>query len=1084
MLRDLITNFAIITVFVIFVEQFFIITKLDQKPSWLYKIFVGISHGILIVILLNFGVNISDHISLNFRGVGLLLSAYLGGFVSLSITFIFLWTGRFLMEGSVQIPQLLIGIVAIVGTGFIFRRTRSYWLKWLYGEAFFFFFYYAMIGLIYRMPLGVVMTYITYQMICVFIVACFLRYLVRAREYKQKIRQVEQELIDMLRFQPGFTFKFHKHRDHFVYILIEGQLLYQIGMRPSQFIGKRVNEVIVLKKEFTEYLMQQYEIAWQGERITYEYDLEGYIILVTLQPIYKYGSVHEVIGSAVDVTEHRTAQMRAQVRDEQYRTLVENSEDFIFRFRLDGKISSANFKMYQTYQLTPAQVKGKPLPDVVQMDDPQKWDKAFVQTIMGGKTQQFAINLLQPDNTEHMYNVTLSPLFNNDRTDITGVTGTVHDITDLKKREEADESNRAKSQFLARMSHEIRTPLNGIMGLSLLLQRTDLNEIQKDYLSKMDASSRVLLATINDILDFSKIEAGKMTLEKVDFSLETSLQKVADLVGVTAGSKRIELMLDTSMDLPDIVSGDPFRLEQVLINLSNNAIKFTQDGYIRLKVQLEEYVEEGVIISFAVEDSGIGISKEQLSQLFLPFSQADTSTSRRYGGTGLGLVISQHLVQSMGGVLQVDTKLGTGSRFYFSLLFGHCEQVEERDNPEQKLGYLPGWNTRVLMAEDHPVVVEHITELLSSFQLHVEAVASMPDLLAVLEKEQREQGTAPDYLFVDMQMAQLQQRSSWQRVLNAIDRSQTKVIAFTTLEGREEMSALPKDIQADTIIVKPVSRLTLRKSLEALNQQIRRMETSSTAKMDDAGWKNGSFVSKGSILVAEDNEINQLVISHLLEKLGYQAVIARNGKEALAMIEQQAWKLILMDIHMPEMDGYEATMKLRQHKSMKEIPIIALTANVFMQDHTQLLKLGLNDTLIKPVDEKQLSDMIEKWLDLKWLFNIPGVDTERVMRNIDQRTHIFQYMLEKFRQDYTQFAEQLLPLVINQENKVARRMVHTLKGIAANFYADSLLAAVCALEKHLFEESPTEACKEGIAAVQYEIDRIIGASDDWEQICG
>ncbi|OPH54775.1 hypothetical protein BC351_30465 [Paenibacillus ferrarius] len=1083
MLRDLITNFAIITVFVIFVEQFFIITKLDQKPSWFYKIFVGISHGILIVILLNFGVHIDDHISLNFRGVGLLLSAYLGGFVSLSITFVFLWVGRFLMEGSVQIPQMLIGIVAILGTGFIFRRTSSYWLKWLYGEAFFFIFYYAMIGLIYRMPIGVVMTYITYQMICVFIVACFLRYLVRAREYKQKIRQVEQELIDMLRFQPGFTFKFHKHRDHFVYILIEGQLLYQIGMRPSQFIGKRVNEVIVLKKEFTEYLMQQYEIAWEGERITYEYDLEGYIILVTLQPIYKYGSVHEVIGSAVDVTEHRTAQMRAQIRDEQYRTLVENSEDFIFRFRLDGKISSANYKMYQTYQLTPAQVKGKPLPDVVQMDDPQKWDKAFVQTIMGGKTQQFAINLLQPDNTEHMYNVTLSPLFNNDRTDITGVTGTVHDITDLKKREEADESNRAKSQFLARMSHEIRTPLNGIMGLSLLLQRTDLSEIQKDYLSKMDASSRVLLATINDILDFSKIEAGKMTLEKVDFSLETSLQKVADLVGVTAGSKRIELMLDTSMDLPDIVSGDPFRLEQVLINLSNNAIKFTQEGYIRLKVQLEEYVEEGVIISFAVEDSGIGISKEQLSQLFLPFSQADTSTSRRYGGTGLGLVISQHLVQSMGGVLQVDTKLGTGSRFYFSLLFGHCEQAEERDNPGQKLGYLPGWNTRVLVAEDHPVVAEHITELLSSFQLHVEAVASMPDLLAVLEKEQREQA-APDYIFVDMQMAQLQQRSSWQRVLNAIDRSQTKVIAFTTLEGREEMSALPKEIQADMIIVKPVSRLTLRKSLEAMNQQIRKMETSPSTKMDAAGLKIGGFVSKGSILVAEDNEINQLVISHLLEKLGYQAVIAQNGKEALAMIEQQAWKLILMDIHMPEMDGYEATMKLRQHKSMKGIPIIALTANVFMQDQTQLLKLGLNDTLIKPVDEKQLSDMIEKWLDLKWLFDIPGVDTERVMRNIDQRTHIFQYMLEKFRQDYTQFAEQLLPLVINQENKVARRMVHTLKGIAANFYADSLLAAVCALEKHLLEESPAEACKEGIAAVQYEIDRIIGASDDWEQICG
>ena len=271
------------------------------------------------------------------------------------------------------------------------------------------------------------------------------------------------------------------------------------------------------------------------------------------------------------------------------------------------------------------------------------------------------------------------PLYSmKDKSEITGVTGTVHDITDLKKREEADESNRAKSKFLARMSHEIRTPLNGIIGLSLLLQRTELTTIQKDYLDKIDCSSNVLLATINDILDFSKIEAGKMTLEMVDFSLELSLQKVADLVSVSIGKKRIEIMLDTPADLPDIVSGDSFRLEQVLINLSNNAIKFTKQGYIRLKVRLEKYVDEGVVVSFTMEDSGIGISKEQLSQLFLPFSQADTSISRRYGGTGLGLVICQHLVQSMGGVLQVDTVLGEGSRFYFSLMFGTKGDARER----------------------------------------------------------------------------------------------------------------------------------------------------------------------------------------------------------------------------------------------------------------------------------------------------------------------------------------------------------------------------------------------------------------------
>ncbi|GGA12739.1 hypothetical protein GCM10008018_67200 [Paenibacillus marchantiophytorum] len=1072
-MRDLITNFAIITVFVIFVEQFFIITKLDQKPSWYYKVFVGLSHGVLIVVLLNFGVQISDHVSMNFRGVGLLLSAYLGGFVSLSITFAFLWIGRFLLEGSIEIPQLLIGIVAIVGTGIIFRRTKSYWMKWLYGETFFFLFYYAMIWLIYRTPLDAIWIYISYQMICVFIVACFLRYLVRAREYKQKIRQVEQELIDMLRFQPGFTFKIHKVKDHFVYILIEGQLLYQLGLRPSQFIGKKVHEITVLNKEFTEYLKRHYEVAWEGERVTYEYDSEGFTIIVTLQPIYKYGSVNEIIGSAVDVTEYRAAQMKARVRDEQYRTLVENSEDFIFRFRLDGSLASANYKMYQTYQLTTEQVRGKQLTDVIEMDDPQKWVNAFVETIARGKTQQFAINFLLPDQTEHMYNVTFSPLFNNDRTDITGVTGTVHDISDLKRREEADESNRAKSQFLARMSHEIRTPLNGIMGLSLLLQRTELTEIQKDYLNKMDASSHVLLATINDVLDFSKIEAGKLTLEKVDFSLETSLQHVVDLVSVSAGTKRIEMILDTSMDLPDIVSGDSFRLEQVLINLLNNAIKFTKYGYIRLKVQLAEHVDEGVIISFSMEDSGIGISKEQLSHLFLPFSQADTSTSRRYGGSGLGLVISQHLVQSMGGVLQVETEFGVGSRFYFSLLFGRCEQAEEYTHRQQRQGHLSEWNQRILVAEDHPVVREHLCELLGSYQLQMDAVSSMSDVFAVLEKEACVH-TAPDVLFLDMQMAQIEQRSSWLRVLETIDRSQTKIIAYTTLEGREEMSALPKNIQADAIIVKPVSRLSLLKSLESLNEQVRRIESAQPAVLDALEVNPRSPLSKGSILVAEDNEINQLVITHLLEKLGYQVVIAQNGLEVLAVADEQAWKLILMDIHMPEMDGYEATQKLRQRLALKGIPIIALTANVFMKEHLQLLKHGLNDILIKPVDEKQLSDMIEKWLDLAWLFDVKGMDSERLMRNIDHKIHIFQYMLEKFKMDYVQFSEQLLPFVMNRDTVVARRMVHTLKGIAANFYAYELLTAVCALEKDLQEENSTDICIEGIARIQNEINLILG----------
>ncbi|MDD9267010.1 response regulator [Paenibacillus sp. GCM10023248] len=1071
LLRDLVTNFAIITVFVLFVEQFFIMTKLDEKPSWYYKIYVGITHGILVLILINSGVTVDGQFSLNLRGIGFLLAAYLGGYPSIIIAFVVLWLWRFFTDSFNSLPVIFIGLAAITGTAFIFARTRTYWFKWLYGATFFYTFYYGMIWLVYRTPATIIWRYVCYQMVCVAVVACFLGYLIRAREYKQQIRQVEQELIDMLRFQPGLTFKYHKHREHFIYILIEGQLLYQLGMRPNQFIGKSIQDIQAPGSSFLEPLHPFFELAWQGERVTYEYDFDGTTLLVTLQPISRFGSVAEVIGSVVDVSEHRAVQMKARVRDEQYRTLVENSEDFIFRFWLDGSIASANYKMYETYGLKPDLVKGKQLTEVIQMNDPQKWERAFTQSIAQGKTQQFDMNLLLPDGTEHAYNVTLSPLFDEKRTDIIGVTGTVHDITDLKKREEADESNRAKSQFLARMSHEIRTPLNGIMGLSLLLQRTELTAVQKDYLCKMDASSSVLLAAINDILDFSKIEAGKLILEKADFSLEESLQKVADLISVSLGNKHIEILLDTSADMPDLVNGDSFRLEQILINLMNNAIKFTNYGHIRLQVQLEEYVEEGVVISFAVEDTGIGISKEQLALLFQPFSQADTSTSRKYGGTGLGLVICQHLVQSMGGVLQVETIPGKGSCFYFSLIFGHDQRAEEtlRRQGLPPAAHRPG-NKLALVAEDHPITARHLSGLLADCRLEVTAVPAAADIFTALEQQH-----VPRYLFLDMQMSAMQDPSVWQRLVDSADRSRTQLIALTTLQGREDMAALPDVLKADAVLVKPVSRLSVRKMLQALDTDSPYM---GTAGMPAEQTRTISHCppSKGYILVAEDNEINQLVITQLLDQLGYTAVIANNGHEALSRAEEQAWKLILMDIHMPEMDGYEATQKLRQLKAMKSVPIVALTANGFVKEPMQMLKLGLNDMLVKPVNEQQLSNMLEKWQDLSWLLNLQGLDTERVLRNIDGKIHIYQYMIEKFKLDYRHFAENLLACMVHREDAAARRMVHTLKGVAANFYAESLHSAVIALEQEMEEEIRLEACKEGIVRVQYEIDQILGVA--------
>lgn len=1080
LLRDLIINFALITVFVVFVEHFFLLMKLDQKPTWLNKVYIGLAHGALVVVLMNFSIQMDPQVSLNFRGVGYLLAAYMGGIFSLFITFVCVWVGRFIVEGTISVPLLLIGIVAITGMGIIFAKISSYWPKWLYGSTFFFVFYHAMIWKVFGTPLDIIWKYVSYQMVCTFVIACFLRYLVRNREYKQQIRNVEEELIDMLRFQPGFTFKLHKLHDEYVYIVIDGQLLQMLGLHPSQFIDKKISEVSVFDESNRARIQQYYDKAWQGERVNYEYDCNGFTIQVSLQPIYKYGVVTELIGSACDVTEHRAALIKAKARDEQYQTLVENSEDFIFRFRLDGTIASSNSKMNLTYRLDADQVKGKLLTELVQMDEPETWEMGFEQTILVRKTQQFGIHLLHPDGSEHAYNVTLSPLFTDGETEIDGVTGTVHDITDLRKREEADQSNRAKSQFLARMSHEIRTPLNGIIGLSLLLQRTELSTIQQDYLSKIDSSSNVLLATINDILDFSKLEAGKMSLETVDFSLEASLQKVADLASVSLGKNRIEIMLDTSEDLPNLVSGDPFRLEQVLINLTNNAIKFTKKGYLILKVALEETSDEGYLLSFVIEDTGIGISKEQLSKLFVPFSQADTSMSRRYGGTGLGLVICQHLVQSMGGVLQVESTLGQGSRFYFNLLLGKARAEEEAQPNVLHAKPISIQNQRIRIVEDHPLVAHHIAELLGAMHLQVDIVTTGAELIAAMEQDAWH--AAPvDYVFLDMQMEDLQYLDGLERVMAPIDRSHTKIIAYTTLDGREQMSELPEALQADADLVKPVSRANLKMAIEELAQRETRsvvMEPSLTTRT----MEKLVTACKGNVLVVEDNEINQLVISELLKQLGYHAVMAQNGLEALELADRQAWKLILMDIHMPGMDGYEATQKLRQRKSLNRVPIVALTANMLMQDCMQLLKLGMNDLLIKPITERQLSDILGKWEQLSWISQYRGVGTERLMRNIDHKLHIFQYMMEKFKQDYSDFNDQITPFIIREELVAVKRKIHTLKGIAVNFYAEALVVEVLAMEKELDNGIDPQVILPILQRIQHEIDGILGKSSDAVQV--
>ncbi|MFC5449617.1 response regulator [Paenibacillus aestuarii] len=1074
LLQGLLINFAIITVFVLFVEQFLIHTELDAKLSWRRKVVVGLAHGILALILLNFSVLIDDHVQMNFRGVGLLLSAFLGGPLSLVISFVMMWTGRFIIEGSQELPQLVIGFVSLTGVCLIFAKVQSYWKKWLYGLSFFYIVYYSLLWLWYRTDSwDLILQYVLYQSACMIVIASFLKYLLHNRTYKQMVHQAEQELISTLRMQPGFTFKLHEHRGRYVYVLIEGQLLYQMGYEPNQFIGKSTDELSVIPKDLAASMHMYYSRAWQGERVMYESKILEHELLVTLQPIYQSGIVSEVIGTAVDITGHKNAEVKIREREEQYQILVENSDDFILSFNLDGTVTSVNQKLCQTLQLEANQLIGRLFSPMLTLDDADLWEQAFEQAVVEGTVQQFEMCMILADDQEHIYNVTLSPFYRTE-SEIGGVTGTIHDITDLKKRKEADEANWAKSQFLARMSHEIRTPLNGIIGLSLLMQKTELSETQKDYLHKIEASSNALLGTINDILDFSKIEAGKITLEKVDFSLEESLRKVADLSSPALGKKRIEMIIDTSEDLPMYVNGDPFRLEQVLINLANNAIKFTENGNISIKVGLEAYVEDNVLLSFSIEDTGIGIAKDQLVKLFSPFTQADSSTSRKYGGTGLGLVICQHLIQSMGGILKVESKQGVGSRFYFTVMF---EQSRQEFAEHPVLTQLADGSHHSLVAEDHPMVREQLCRMLSSFQLQVKAAANVSELCQALEDSMEARTPVYDYIIVDMEMEQLRKLQAWTGFISLIDRKTTKVIALTTIFGREELDKYPFDLRPDAVMMKPVCKLNFLQTLQSLAQVESADAQALVAADKEMISEEAAF--RGHILVAEDNEINQLVITHMLERLGYQVTIAGNGHEVLAQADEQPWSLVLMDLHMPEMDGYETTRKLRQSKYFNRIPIVALTANVLSEDHERCLKIGMNDILIKPVDEERLLQMIQKWQNLTWLNRIEGMDTMQVMKNLDEKIHIFQYMVNKFKQDYRNFYQQLETALYKQEMTLARRMVHTLKGVSANFFAASLFDAVQVLDAELAEGAGVtmEQWKLGAARIQMEINRIIQSLD-------
>lgn len=524
-------------------------------------------------------------------------------------------------------------------------------------------------------------------------------------------------------------------------------------------------------------------------------------------------------------------------------------------------------------------------------------------------------------------------------------------VNELNKAKQiAEEATNAKSTFLATMSHEIRTPLNGIIGLAELgMMDEGITETQRERLLDIRNSGESLLEIINEILDISKIEADKLELEEIEFSLREVIEKIVNLLSVKVFQEKLEFVCEISPELPDVLVGDPLRLRQILINLLSNAVKFTEEGTVSIHVKLLELIEEQVSIEFSIEDTGIGIPKEKIGRLFQSYTQVDSSTTRTHGGTGLGLTISQRLVNLMGGVIRVDSSLGEGSRFYFKL---NMVCGEQKVAPWKINLNKPTSEFKVLIIDDHPKSTEVISNIFKAWGIRYGSANDCPSCIELLENE------SFDLILIDYYLKSMNGIEVAEQIKQKLTgKNIPEIILLAPSKGNIDVLKLKKGKKYE-FLTKPLMQNDLKKFLM---QRFGNSEIIATPQAVEE-TKNTDSVRRLNILLAEDQIINRKIVIQLLEKKGWNVKAVENGRLAFEMASSQRFDLILMDVQMPEMDGYDATRNIRIAEKDKNYhtPIVAMTAHAMKGDREKCLAAGMDYYITKPVNPSELYETIEK----------------------------------------------------------------------------------------------------------------------------
>ncbi len=629
----------------------------------------------------------------------------------------------------------------------------------------------------------------------------------------------------------------------------------------------------------------------------------------------------------------------------------------------------------------------------------------------------------------------------------------------------AENANRLKSQFLANMSHEIRTPLNAIIGMGHLTMETTLSEKQHDYIAKINQASHSMLDIINDILDLSKIEAGKLELNTSEFNMEDILQNVTDIASINDRQNNVELIVSTAPDVPTNLIGDPLRLSQILINLINNATKFTDMGEIIIGTEVVDKNEDNVTLRFSVLDTGIGMTPKQQGAVFEAFRQADTSTHNHYGGTGLGLTISRLLVGLMGGNLQVESQLGQGSTFSFELTF---------DRPASNVAcanHLPEslMNMHVLVVDDNPTVQKIFKIILESFSLRVTIASSGEEALTIID-ETFDAGDPFHLIICDWQMAGLNGIECARRII-ANDRLPFRpAIIMVTAYEANDIYRKTKELGLDGLLFKPVNKQHLFEGiLKAFNKEMIPSVLPDRHR-DSADIKKP--IENAEILMAEDNAINRQVAQEILESWGASITVAHNGYEAVELVKSQYFDLVLMDIQMPVMDGFEACRTIRQWEQSSDrrrihgaLPIIAMTAYAMSDDKKKCLACGMDDHVAKPLEPKNMFATLVKWLPSPGILDkgskmpprpstiipseLPGIDQVTALRRLAGNKLLYRNLLIQFASDYREILPLIEKYITTANWAEASKIVHTLKSVAGNIGALEVVQSATILDREL-----------------------------------